>query len=1651
MKKRLVSLLLALVLLLGLMPTALAATITFDDFFAGLNVIAETEPGSPSSTNKWKVTTLDGEDVLMSGNKGKNSSSSTLQLTFTSDTTMTFDYKVSSEQNYDKLTVKLGSETLVDSVSGVIDWTTQEVEAKNGDVLTIVYKKDSSGNKNDDCVYVRNFSTGTPAVVTFHAGNGMGEDHTQKIYNGKGKLKANTFTCDGKVFAGWATSADSTAIAYSDGASIETTANMDLYALWADAVTVTFMNGDTTVKTIDVAKDAPIGTLNIPDAPTAKRGYKFAGWYDGKTQLTAETVIAEAKTFTAKWDPITYTIKFDKDASDAEGEVASIENVKYDEEKELPMTGLTRPGYTFNGWATSRGSSSGKSKAFKETNRDGATVTLYAAWRGNDVTVTVNPNYEGAEPETYYGTVGSNYNYLKASADASSRAIDDPVRTGYIFLGWYDAATDGSKISDYYKYTAEDATKDFAMYAHWEEGITVHFDGNGYNNPYVSLQDKTVKKDKVYSSLPNLSSWKNYWPTGKALDGWYIKNADGSFGDAVTKDTNFSALSEVTLIAKWRDYQYIIKYNKLYSDTNVTGMMADQTAPFGQDVKLKKCDYSRDGYVFAGWSESSYNATVKYADEATINRAWEEGDYLRDDGSEDGETYNLYAVWTEAKSPEEKAADAKLTAAEKAISASNYTPVWGVDENALEMIQERLDAANITDVTVTIKAGASDNYSSSNYVGVADNGTIQYKWNENGTTSSANGMLSPRIVLTYNDGKTTYTRESTACTFSIPLNEAKAKAALEAVAGRIDATIPVTITAASDLTVLPQYPLKAGQTDYSNTNNLETWTTASWESSNTNVITVAENRYGSYGSPFKATVTLPAADTTVTLTMTLTYTKNYSATHSDLTVTHVYTVTVKGTGETHDDYYKTLLDTIFGASGALTDPATGNAISKNAVAGDIQFPTTEDVRAVEAYKGFDGKYTPIFITSNNENVIESATVGNQARLMVYRPLPGENDEQVTITVSILRRPGGEGRDYANMPVLASLDIPVTVEALTQPELDAAAAFMAKVCTPEVYWDGIKKANTSKDNITGDLYSFVEIIPAANEQGYEFIRGAVNARDVGVKADSFGGWEKHEKYRTFRSSVDAVIKHENLLVTQPEYNTPVKIDSVLTHAVYGKYYEKFKTTDAERAKQFARFYKQPVETVVTVTGTTGKVNPDVKKIEVTVNVEGSEFDSAFTDLTDTYTCYDNEYKTAAVAVLDVLAKAGYTYTGAPSYITSVTDNKKHTMSAGDETHGPWSGWMFTVDGKTPMLDEKTGATLDTYLLKAEDKVIRFYYVECPSADGHHSTKSDWGPDSVVTVTKEATHEEDGSRWYKCAICDKTITETIPATGHDWGPPTYHWAPNYASCTALRECALDKAQDTETTNDVTYAVVTPATATTAGLGRYTATFKNEAFKTQTHDVTIPATGGNSSGGSTGGTSRPSGSKKDTPAADAPKARFDDVRSSSWYQEAVDYVAENGIMGGVSANTFAPNAPATRAMLVTVLHRLAGTPDAEKTHSFTDLANGAWYAGAVAWAAENGIVDGVGDALFAPNAHITREQLAAILYRYAIHCGLDVTAAADLNAYTDGAQVSTWAQDAMRWAIAGGLISGRSAFALAPQSGATRAEIAQILMNFAKLLKK
>lgn len=184
---------------------------------------------------------------------------------------------------------------------------------------------------------------------------------------------------------------------------------------------------------------------------------------------------------------------------------------------------------------------------------------------------------------------------------------------------------------------------------------------------------------------------------------------------------------------------------------------------------------------------------------------------------------------------------------------------------------------------------------------------------------------------------------------------------------------------------------------------------------------------------------------------------------------------------------------------------------------------------------------------------------------------------------------------------------------------------------------------------------------------------------------------------------------------------------------------------------------------------------------------------------------------------------------------------------------------------------------------------------------------------------------------------------------------------------------------------------------------------------------------------------------------KANFADVAADAWYADAVQYVYENGMMSGTSETTFSPDLTTTRGMIVTILYRMENEPAVTGTTAFTDVAADQYYANAVAWAAQNGIVSGTTATTFAPNNAITREQMAAILYRYAQFKGYDVSVKADLSVYTDAAQVSTYATDAMAWANGAQLITGTSQAMQTPASNATRAQVATILMRFCENIAK
>lgn len=327
---------------------------------------------------------------------------------------------------------------------------------------------------------------------------------------------------------------------------------------------------------------------------------------------------------------------------------------------------------------------------------------------------------------------------------------------------------------------------------------------------------------------------------------------------------------------------------------------------------------------------------------------------------------------------------------------------------------------------------------------------------------------------------------------------------------------------------------------------------------------------------------------------------------------------------------------------------------------------------------------------------------NGYHAMVYRPLPGEKPVEAKYVVTITTRSSGL--------LLARQEFSFTIQPFTQQELDDAADFMTAARTEDAYWDGIKNKNTVKTKVTSDLYPFAEI--CKNEDGtLKYVRGTVNMTFDGIEADDIPGWLDTEKYRCFRSSRPSVIENELLRVHQPEYNTTVTLDSVLTYTKYAQYWEKFGINGTEESKEryknFAQFYKQPIQIDLTVPGTTGQNDPNENQtLTVKVKVDGyNKNGHTFTGISGfTFTGKANEDPTAWDAVKACLDSAKYTYTGSGAYIKSITDAAGHTLK--EKGDGKSSGWMFgiAVKGGNETLPK---TTLDNTYLKDGDTLRLFF--------------------------------------------------------------------------------------------------------------------------------------------------------------------------------------------------------------------------------------------------------------------------------------------------------------------------------------------------------
>ena len=1166
--------------------------------------------------------------------------------------------------------------------------------------------------------------------------------------------------------------------------------------------------------------------------------------------------------------------------------------------------------------------------------------------------------------------------------------------------------------------------------------ITVKFDSNGGR----AVSDKTFASAEALLAA-TLSKPYQY---SKVFEGWYLKDETkpDNFGKALSEAAaaDFEGKTEVTLIAKWRNRQYVIKFQP----NGGTGTMADQRADFDADVKLNECTFVKEGFECAGWATYFGASKPTYTD--TINREWDDGDEdLGEEGSEDGEEVELYAIWQKQRSEEEKEAEAKLNAAITAL-AGRYFPVCGTDTNVLEMLKKVLtDKGCDANITLSMKEAVS-----MNDAGIDANGQIQYKYNAEAPLYMGNtAYIWPAIVLTL-DG---VSRVTTSSQFQIGLDSVKLEKDLTAIMDRIE--IPSVVEKPEDLTQLFQYAPKAGvdpsKIDYNSNTQLITWATLTWgtdEKDGAHSIGIGEA--GSGYTPYPVTVTLPQTEKTVKLTGTIAV--NGVGT---ICASKEFTVTVKAAQAAPVDYTK-LLNAALTAPNALRDASTGKAVSKDAVAGDVFVPSAPFIRdnlsnLGPEYKHFYNDKTPIRFFSSDPSVI---TIDG-TRATVYRPLPGGKPAKVTLTAQIrLRTEGAPAADFDQFNLLAEQSIELTVLPMVQSEIDAAAAFMEKVCTSDVYWEGIKDTNTAKDDITANLHGFMEIVPDGD--GYRFVYLSKDRMYQYVEVDDLIDTSDIDQtgipYNKFRSSNNAVITHESLLVTKPEYDSQIKIDSLLTHSVYGKYYEKFKDNAAYAG--FAKFYKQPVSVTVTVKGEKGAPNPPAPatSVHVTVSIDGSlATQHSFVNTTSaSYGTMSDAGKTAWDAVSTVLTDNQYTYVGDASYLSSVTDTSGVTLSGGDSRYGAWSGWMYTVNGKEPVGDNGYGLTLGQYDLQDGD-VILFHFVQCPTENGLHQFKEE----PAVAATCVSTGKTALKR---CTVtsgeygCGFTVGGEIIPVDPDNHTHLEPVAAVASTCTVKGHKAGQKCTDCDAIIGCAELPLAPH-SWDAGVVTVQPTYVSTGVRVytcsvckQTRSEVIEKLSSTNNGTNTGTPAVPS----QRPDSELPRQRFGDVPQNIWFASGVQFAAEQGLFTGVSANEFAPYDPMTRAMLVTVLHRLDGA-DASGTNSFTDVLNGKWYTNAIAWASANGIVEGLSGNRFAPNAPIAREQLAAILFRYAKACGYDVSARAELTAYADSAQVSTWAGDAMRWAVAAGLISGRSGAQLAPKGEATRAEVAVILMNFVQKVVK
>ena len=606
-------------------------------------------------------------------------------------------------------------------------------------------------------------------------------------------------------------------------------------------------------------------------------------------------------------------------------------------------------------------------------------------------------------------------------------------------------------------------------------------------------------------------------------------------------------------------------------------------------------------------------------------------------------------VWSQAELDKEAAKSELRKLVERLDGTITLTPEYGRDTNVNTML-----SAKIGDSSIAVSVSKVEEVYGG--AGIAADGTITYFFVDPNTTPLVhNGSYNVTFALS---------KAGATETLQVPV-----------VIGwdvqRVRDTISAEIT--SQLTT--EGLCAAGDDPNLLTQDLmlpkvidgKRWALISWTSSDPTAISVSDKNQQTADTlfdPYVGVVKTPTQDTTVTLTATVTF-QLTDAQEQTVTVSKVFTVTVKGQQTNMREQLLAKLDAGFASYGGLRDAVTGLPLEerdgKYLAANDIHFPTTRDF-------GVDGKYTPVTIASSDTDTIVPPDVNNAARAEVYRPLPGEAAKDVTVTVTITDSDSG---------VSASRSFLIAVQPLTQQEIDAELALMAAVRAH--YFDGIRNANTDAKNILTDLHPFQEAYLDADGQ-LVWVYDHADLTGSGIVPVAMDGWTESEQWRLFRSTDPDVISHENLLVTRAAGDKTVTVSSELSSETLGKYAARYPDN-----KDFQALSCQPVSVELTVPGTEPvtptpvdptPVEPDHKALSVTFQLHTDTemwiAPSVIGDLPEGTTAMD--------VFRQVLAANGYSYEAKGSYVQAVI--KPDGTKVAEFSKGPNSGWVFRVNGEFP---------------------------------------------------------------------------------------------------------------------------------------------------------------------------------------------------------------------------------------------------------------------------------------------------------------------------------------------------------------------------------